>query len=120
MVGMESDPDLNQVSPEPDLVRSPGGWMPPPRSKPGWDWLPPDGGTPDMLGMPRWLRVWYRTPFLDRRAHVYMWQHGYWWVGSPQPDRPEDPDGGAGVREPRRPAPSSGEAGAFLTEDDHA
>src|SRR5436309_137120 len=81
MVGMESDPDLDQISPEPDLVRSPGGWIPPPRSKPGWDWLPPDGGTPDMLGMPRWLRVWYRTPFLDRRAHVYMWQHGYYWVG---------------------------------------
>ena len=30
--------------------------------------------------MPFWLKVWYRTPFLDRGAYVWMWHHGYWWV----------------------------------------
>jgi hypothetical protein len=37
----------------------------------------PDGG----LGVrtdrvPRWVRIWERTPFLDRRAQVWMWHHG--------------------------------------------
>lgn len=30
--------------------------------------------------MPLWVRIWHRTPFLDRRARVYMWHHGYWAV----------------------------------------
>jgi hypothetical protein len=118
MTRMDTDPD--QVSAEPDLVRSPGGWMPPTGSRPGWNWLPPSGGTADLLGMPRWVRTWYRTPFLDRRAHVYMWRHGYWFVERPG-GRPDDPDeGDAGVREPRSPGPASGAAAAFLSEDDGA
>ncbi|OZB89570.1 MAG: hypothetical protein B7X41_02120 [Microbacterium sp. 14-71-5] len=51
--------------------------------------------------MPTWVRVWYRTPFIDRYAHVWMWHHGGWQVLSAAGD-----DGGAaGVREPRRPLP---------------
>src|SRR4051812_701423 len=50
------DGDPYHVGQDPELVRSPGGWTAPPGSKPGWDWLPRSGGTPDMIGMPRWLR----------------------------------------------------------------
>src|SRR4051812_701421 len=50
---------------------------------------------------------WYQTPFLDRRAHVYMWRHGFWWVEPPHRDAPDDH--GAGVREPLRPVPTSSE-----------
>src|SRR3954462_11380213 len=101
------DGDPYHVGQDPELVRSSGGWTAPPGSKPGWDWLPRSGGTPDMIGMPRWLRAWYQTPFLDRRAHVYMWRHGFWWVEPPNRDAPDDH--GAGVREPLRPVPTSSE-----------
>jgi hypothetical protein len=30
--------------------------------------------------MPLWVRIWFQTPLLDRRARVYMWHHGYWAV----------------------------------------
>lgn len=52
--------------------------------------------------MPRLVRLWYHTPFLDRWAYEWMWMRGGWdvepWL---PPDEP--PDGG--VREPRRPLP---------------
>jgi hypothetical protein len=30
--------------------------------------------------MPRWVRLWYRTPFIDRYAYEWMWWHGGWSV----------------------------------------
>jgi len=82
-------------------VRSPGRWVAPPGQRPGWDWLPEHGALPDLRGMPRRVRIWFRTPFLDRYAHEWMWWHGGWSVLVPA-DPPPPP---AGVREPRRPGP---------------
>ena len=45
--------------------------------------------------MPLWLKVWYRTPFLDRGAYVWMWHHGYWWV-PPALDWSDDDSVGSG------------------------
>lgn len=84
---------------------SPGGWVPADGVKPAWNWTPPGGIVAKTHVMPTWLRVWYRTPLLDRFAHVWMWHHGFWWClnagRSPPPDQ-------AGVREPRRPSPPAG------------
>lgn len=83
-------------------VPSPGDWVAPAGKRPGWEWLPEHGAVPNLLAMPRWVRVWYRTPFLDRYAYEWMWWHGGWSVlvhGEP----PSPPDG---VREPRRPSPT--------------
>jgi hypothetical protein len=71
------------VPSEPGRVFSPGGWRPPPRSLPGWNWVPPAGAKPRLDIVPRWVRVWYRLPFLDRYAHVWMWWHGAWEVVPP-------------------------------------
>jgi hypothetical protein len=59
-------------------VPSPGGWVPPPGSRPGWQWAPPDGLVPRLDRVPAWVRLWYRTPFADRYAHAWMWEHGGW------------------------------------------
>jgi hypothetical protein len=62
-------------------VPSPGPWVPPQGCRPGWDWSPGRYGMrPRTEAMPLWLKAWYRTPFLDRSAHEYMWHHGYWAV----------------------------------------
>ena len=66
----------DQPFPEQDLVPSPGGWDPPPSQRPGWDWVPPGGARPIPKAMPWWIRMLYRTPILDRRAHVLMWHRG--------------------------------------------
>jgi hypothetical protein len=34
--------------------------------------------------MPRWVRIWFRTPFLDRYAHQWMWFRGGWDVDPPE------------------------------------
>jgi hypothetical protein len=47
---------------------SPGGW-----SEPG---DPPQGLVPRLDRVPWWVRVWYRTPFLDSSASAWMWSHG--------------------------------------------
>jgi hypothetical protein len=28
--------------------------------------------------VPSWARAWFRTPFIDRLAHAWMWDHGGW------------------------------------------
>jgi hypothetical protein len=90
-----------------ERVLSPGGWTPPAGVRPMWNWTPPSGGTPRLDLAPAWVRVWYRTPFLDRYAHSWMWRHGMWEVSPP--DKPSTSDGGeSGVREPRRPRPPAG------------
>lgn len=62
--------------PQDDYVPSPGGWQPPPEVRPGWDWVPPPGATPNLAATPGWIRWLYRTPLLDRRAHELMWHRG--------------------------------------------
>jgi hypothetical protein len=69
--------------PEPERVHSPGGWTPPSGVRPGWNWVPPDGAVPRADLMPRWVRLWYHTPFVDRFAHAWMWSHGGWDVVPP-------------------------------------
>ncbi|TWP32312.1 hypothetical protein FGL98_24450 [Leekyejoonella antrihumi] len=59
---------------------------------------------PNLHAIPRWARLWYRIPFIDRYAYEWMWWHGGWSVlvpGDSQPLPPTD-----GVREPRRPTPT--------------
>lgn len=83
-------------------VASPGEWVAPAGLRPGWQWLPEYGAKPNLRAVPRWVRVWYRTPFLDRYAYEWMWWHGGWSVLTPgEPPAPPP----AGVREPRRPRP---------------
>ena len=50
--------------------------------------------------MPRWGRIWYRTPFIDRYAYEWMWWHAGWSVLVPASE-PPPPD--SGDREPRTP-----------------
>ncbi|MBO2460648.1 hypothetical protein [Actinomadura violacea] len=96
----------------PSRYRSPAGWQPPSGTMPGWNWGPPDGmeARPDLA--PWWVRVLYRTPFVDRYAHVAMWHRGAWIV-MPRDlydstgDAPPPPPDPSGVREPRTPEPSS-------------
>jgi hypothetical protein len=71
-----SDIGTDDAFPEEDLLPSPAGWTPPPGSRPGWEWVPPGGATPRPDLMPRWLKLMYRTPILDRRAHELMWERG--------------------------------------------
>lgn len=47
---------------------SPGGWSRPSEA--------PQGMLPRLDRLPWWVRVWYHTPFLDRRAREWMWAHG--------------------------------------------
>jgi hypothetical protein len=85
---------------------SPAGWTAPPGSMPGWNWIPPGYGLRPLLpALPRWVRVWYRTPVADRWAHVWMWHHGGWLL-TPHVDGGE----ASGVREPRRPVPPARDA----------
>lgn len=98
-------------------VPSPGHWVAPTGQRPGWDWLPEHGASPNLRAMPRWVRVWFRTPFIDRYAHEWMWWHGGWAVlvpGDPPPRPPDD-----GVREPLRPLPV-GRSGAAQAETEPA
>ena len=95
-------------------VPSPGDWVVPAGQRPGWSWLPEQGALPNLRAMPRWVRVWYRTPFIDRYAYAWMWWHGGWAVpvDSEAPEPP--PDGG--VREPRRPLPKAPDGFAYRVE----
>jgi hypothetical protein len=69
-------------------VASPGDWEVPPGARPGGDWLPEPGARPRLRAMPWWVRVWYRTPFLDRCAYQWMWWHGGWGVLTDRTDVP--------------------------------
>jgi hypothetical protein len=61
-------------------VPSPGQWHAPGGLRPGWQWLPENGAMPNLRGIPRWVRVWYRTPLVDRYA--------YEWIGWESRHRP--------------------------------
>ena len=85
-------------------VLSPGDWVVPDGFRPGWEWLPEHGAVPNLRGVPRWVRLWYATPWLDRFAYQWMWWHGGWSVRIPG-DPPEPPPD-AGDRAPLRPPPT--------------
>jgi hypothetical protein len=52
--------------------------------------------------MPRWVRIWFLLPFVDRYAHSWMWHRGGWLLQQAAgPSAPPD----AGDREPRNPKP---------------
>jgi hypothetical protein len=63
---------------ETEAAPSPGGWRPPAGSRPAWQWTPPDGLRERLERVPAWVRLWYKTPFVDRYACTWMWQHGGW------------------------------------------
>ena len=80
----KTHPDLwGPPPPEPERVASPGGWTPPPSRRPGWNWVPPGGAVPRPDLMPGWVRFAYHTPFVDRFAFEWMWDHGGWEVAPP-------------------------------------
>jgi len=57
-------------------VASPGGWTAPEGRRAGWNWTPPHGVRLHLDRMPRWVRLLHATPFVDRFAKAYMWDHG--------------------------------------------
>jgi len=55
----------------------------------------------DVAGCPTaWVRLWFRAPWIDPHAAVWMWQHGGWDRASYR-----GPGDLSGDREPRRPEP---------------
>lgn len=94
-------------------VPSPGAWVPPAGLRPGWQWLPEYGAVPNLRAMPRWARIWYWTPLLDRYAYEWMWWHGGWTVLTPGTSPAPPP---AGVREPRHPRPPRQSMGGMIDE----
>lgn len=62
---------------------SPGSWIPPAGVRPAWNWTPPLGLTPRLDQVPIWVRIWFRTPFVDRFAQSWMWHHGGWEILPP-------------------------------------
>ena len=86
-----------------EIVPSPGAWQPPSGTRPAWDWIPPDHGLePRLDRVPPWVRIWFRTPFIDRLAYAWMWAHGGWDILPPVEDGPEE----SGAREPLVPKPA--------------
>jgi hypothetical protein len=66
-----------------EAAASPAGWRPPAGARPAWQWSPPDGLRPRLDRVPGWVRLWYRTPILDRYAYSWMWERGGWDVLPP-------------------------------------
>ena len=72
-----------------EFVPSPGAWQPPAGTRPAWNWIPPDHGlTPRLDRVPGWVRMWFRTPFFDRFAYTWMWDHGGWDIVPPSSPAP--------------------------------
>ncbi len=62
-----------------------------------------------MAAAPWWLRVWVRTPFVDRYAYPLLVRRGLGYL-TPHPDVPagqREPIGGWRLREPRYEPPGS-------------
>jgi hypothetical protein len=66
-----------------EAVPSPAGWQPPPRVRPAWQWTPPAGVRERLDRVPVLVRLWYKTPIVDRFAYSWMWEHGGWDVLPP-------------------------------------
>ena len=77
----------------------------------GWNHIPlGHGATFDVASAPWWLRLWFKTPFVDRFACPLMVKRGFGYV---RPDwgssgeEPEQVTGGWKLREPGYIAPGS-------------
>ena len=85
--------------------QTPAGWVAPAGTLPAWNWIPAGHGlSPRLDRVPRWVRIWFRTPFIDRYAYVWMWHHGGWDLNSGEA---ADPGYNAGATLPRSPAPTT-------------
>lgn len=80
----------------------------------GWNHIPRGyGATFNTVDAPAWLRVWFRTPFIDRFAYPVMVKRGFGWLTA-SPDWPtaarEPVAAGWQIRpEPDPPATESGQ-----------
>lgn len=83
-------------------VPSPGLVVPAGR-RPAGRRIPEGRLTPRLHAMPRWVRVWYRTPFIDRYAYSWMWWRGGWDVLVPRRFAATAASG----RHPRTPPPDA-------------
>jgi hypothetical protein len=64
------------------LVPSPGGWEAPKGSRPGRSWMPEYArAAPERV--PWWVRLWSKTPLVDRFADEWIWRHGGYLVLPP-------------------------------------
>ncbi len=68
---------------ESEAAPSPAGWRAPAGARPARQWLPPDGARVRLDRVPAWVRLWYKTPIVDRYACSWMWEHGGWDVLPP-------------------------------------
>jgi len=85
------------------IMHSPGVWQAPSGARPAWNWVPPDHGLTARLDrVPPWVRVWFRTPFVDRFAYTWMWDHGGWDIVPHHENGP----GSTGDKAPLVPHPS--------------
>ena len=65
-----------------DSIPSPGGWTVPAGERAGWTWTPTyTRVAPERL--PWWVRIWCRTPVIDRYAGTWMWPRGGYLVLPP-------------------------------------
>src|SRR5262245_37299920 len=81
MIDMSDDPE-----PSADWwgrLRSPGGWVAPEGSRPGWYWLPPPAAELDVSGQAWWVRFAVRVPFVGRWARQKAWHLGGYLVHPP-------------------------------------
>jgi hypothetical protein len=61
----------------------------------GWNDIPPGYGAQfELDGAPAWLRLWFRTPFLDRFAYPVAVRRGYGWLTPPPGAAPVPTDVG--------------------------
>jgi hypothetical protein len=59
----------------------------------GWNHIPTGYGADfDVEAAPRWLRIWFRTPFLDRFAYPLMVKRGFAYLAPHPGVGPEDRD----------------------------
>ena len=77
----------------------------------GWNHIPRgDGADFDVTTVPWWLRVWFRTPFVDRYVYPRLVARGHGYLtpfpGYPAPDR-EAIRGGWRLRDPNHLPPGS-------------
>lgn len=77
----------------------------------GWNHIPQGyGATFDVASAPRWLRLWFHTPFVDRFAYPRLVERGLGHL-TRQPDCADEDreqvDGGWRVRDPGYMPPGS-------------
>jgi hypothetical protein len=76
----------------------------------GWNHIPEGySATFDVSSAPLWLRVWFRTPFVDRFAYPVMVKRGFGYLRRDDSwhENPAPMSGGWKLREPGYIAPGS-------------